>query len=70
MEKNSNTINLEYQEVNKVSIPFKMLSFVLVLIFTLNPLSELVDIFSKRVPHTLCCQPFDCMFNGYIYHFL
>ncbi len=71
MEKELNIINFEYKKTKNTSLHFRILAFVLIFIFTFNPLYELVDFFSKTFPHSWCCQPFSCPLNsGYSYPFL
>ncbi len=65
-----NPIQLEIQPIRKVKLPFKIVAFILTLIFVFNPLYDLIDIFNKSFPHGWCCQPFICTSYLNQYHFL
>lgn len=68
MEKALNIISIEYLEVKKNSRRMKMVSYVLMMVFILNPLSEFIDVFRKTSYVCWCQLP--CLDPFYFYNFL
>ncbi len=69
MEKNQEIINFEYKEIRKVSLFYKLTSFLLVLLFVNIPLYDLIDVFHKELSlGELCCLlPCPDTFVGYFF---
>jgi hypothetical protein len=68
MEKEINSINFEYSEVKRTSKIMKFTSYILMMIFIFNPLSEFVDVFRKASYICWCQLP--CLDPFYFYNFL
>ena len=69
MEKKQRIINFEYIEIRKVSLFYKLTSFLLVLLFVSAPLYDLIDVFHKELSlGGLCCLlPCPDPFSGYFF---
>ncbi len=60
MEENYDTINLEYIEPRKASLLFKIVAFLLVLIFAFMPINEVLTQYAPTPYIGWSCQPSFC----------
>ena len=68
MDNKINPFPLEYVEVNNSKKHFKYISYVLIFIFTFNPLYEIIDVFSKEFFYGWCCMlPCQGLYDSYFF---
>lgn len=48
--------DIRYKEVDSTSFLMKIAAFILILLFFVNPLYEIIDVFHKTFPYGWCYQ--------------